>query len=67
MAMVAVFRWRILRLLLARLLVQRMSQPLAVGVAFFIMWIIVGVVFAVRSPDSRWSFVRWPQAVRGAR
>ncbi len=31
----------------------------AVGVAFFVMWLIVGLVFSKMPPSPKWSFVRW--------
>ena len=35
---------------------------LAVGLAVFIMWTIVGAIFTVPPPSSRWSFARWTGA-----
>jgi hypothetical protein len=31
----------------------------AFGVAFFIMWNIVGVIFSFSPPSSKWSLMRW--------
>jgi hypothetical protein len=36
-----------------------MSPTVAVGAAFFIMWVVVGVIFTFSPPSTRWSFVRW--------
>jgi hypothetical protein len=45
--------------LLAHVLVEWMPSAVAVGVAFFIMWVIVGLVFTVSPPSTRWSLARW--------
>lgn len=45
--------------LLAYVLVEWMAPATAVGVAFFIMWVIVGLVFTVSPPGGRWSLARW--------
>ena len=45
--------------LLERVFVKWMALSLAVGLAFFTMWFIVGVVFSVSPPSQRWSLLRW--------
>ena len=45
--------------LLAHALTDWMSPALAVGVAFFVMWVVVGVVFTFSPPSSKWSLVGW--------
>ena len=46
----------------AHVLVEWMPAALAVGLAVFIMWTIVGAIFTVSPPSSRWSFARWTGA-----
>lgn len=45
--------------LLAHVLTDWMSPAVAVGVAFFAMWVVVGVIFTFSPPSPRWSLVRW--------
>jgi hypothetical protein len=45
--------------LLADVLVRWLSPHLAVGIAFFIMWVAVGLVFTALPPNPKTSFVRW--------
>ena len=45
--------------LLAHVLTEWMSPAVAVGVAFFVMWLVVGVIFSFSPPSSKWSLVRW--------
>jgi hypothetical protein len=45
--------------LLAHVLVRWVAASLAVGLAFFIMWLVVGLIFSVSPPSTRWSLARW--------
>lgn len=45
--------------LLARGLTDWMSPAVAVGLAFFVMWVVVGLIFTFSPPSAKWSFVRW--------
>ena len=46
--------------LLTHLFMDWMWPPgLALGAAFFVMWVAVGLVFLISPPGRRWSFVRW--------
>jgi hypothetical protein len=45
--------------LLAHGLTDWMAPAVAVGVAFFAMWVVVGVIFTFSPPSAKWSFVRW--------
>jgi len=45
--------------LLADVLRDWMAPALAVGTAFFVMWVVVGVIFTFSPPSSKWSFKRW--------
>lgn len=45
--------------LLAHVLVRWFSPHLAVGIAFFVMWVLVGLVFTALPPNPKWSFLRW--------
>jgi len=45
--------------LLAHVLVAWFPLPVAVGLASFVIWVIVGVVFTVSPPSTRWNFMRW--------
>lgn len=45
--------------LLGNLLSRWLPLHYAVGVAFFIMWLIVGLIFSRMSPSPKWSFARW--------
>jgi hypothetical protein len=45
--------------LLAHVLSEQMSPAVAVGLSFFIMWALVGLVFTVSPPTRRWSLARW--------
>ena len=45
--------------LLAHVLVEWVPAALAGGLAFFIMWVIVGLVFTVSPPSRQWSLARW--------
>jgi hypothetical protein len=45
----------------------RMSHEFAVGAAFLVTWIGVGVIFSFRPPSPQWSMARWiGGAVAGA-
>jgi len=45
--------------LLAHGLAAWMSPTVATGVAFFVMWVVVGVIFTFSPPSTKWSFLRW--------
>ena len=45
--------------LLAHALTGWMAPAVAVGLAFFIMWVLVGLVFTVSPPSRKWSLTRW--------
>jgi hypothetical protein len=45
--------------LLAHVLAEWMRPAVSVGLAFFIMWVVVGLVFTLSPPSRQWSFVRW--------
>ena len=45
--------------LISRVLTTWMPPPLALGSAFFIMWVLVGLVFTVSPPSRKWSLARW--------
>ena len=45
--------------LLAHPLTAWLSPALAVAVAFFFMWVVVGVIFTFSPPSTKWSFARW--------
>jgi hypothetical protein len=45
--------------LLAPVLVTWVPPYVAIGSAFFAMWIVVGLLFTVLPPSRNWSFVRW--------
>lgn len=59
MALVAVLHRRVLRPSLAHFLAEWMAPAIAVRLAFFIMWAMVGLIFAVSPPSRQWSFARW--------
>lgn len=44
---------------LAHMLLSWMPASVSVGLAFFIMWNLVGVLFTFSPPGRRWSFARW--------
>ena len=48
--------------LLAPVLVRWLAPSVAVGFAFFIMWFVVGLIFTVSPPMTRWSLARWAGA-----
>lgn len=48
--------------LLAHGLTAWMPGAVAVGLAFFIMWVLVGLVFTVSPPGRKWRFARWTAA-----
>ena len=48
--------------LLAHVLTRWMGPSVAVGLAFFIMWLVVGMIFSVSPPTTRWNFGRWAGA-----
>ncbi len=45
--------------LLGNFLNRWLPLYLAVGVAFFIMCLIVGLIFSRMPPNPKWNFVRW--------
>jgi hypothetical protein len=45
--------------LLGQLLMDWMPPAVAVGLAFFVMWLMVGLVFTVSPPSRQWSLARW--------
>ncbi len=45
--------------LLAHLLVEWMPPWAAVAIAFFTMWVVVGLVFLISPPTPGWRFARW--------
>jgi hypothetical protein len=45
--------------LLALVLARWMPSAVAFGVAVFIMWNIVSVIFSFSPPNSKWSMMRW--------
>jgi hypothetical protein len=45
--------------LLAHVLARWMSPAVAVGLAFFAMWVAVGIVFTISPPSRQWSLARW--------
>ena len=45
--------------LLAHVLTDWMPPAVAVGLAFFVMWVMVGLVFTVSPPSKQWSLARW--------
>jgi hypothetical protein len=36
-----------------------MPPTVATGVAFFVMWVVAGVIFTFSPPSTKWSFLRW--------
>jgi hypothetical protein len=44
---------------LGRVLASWAPPHVAVGLAFFIMWVVVGLLFAVLPPKRGWSLMRW--------
>ena len=45
--------------LLGHVFVGWISPHLAAGLAFFVMWVVVGLVFLAVPPSGNWSFVKW--------
>jgi hypothetical protein len=45
--------------LLARVLVRWVTASVAVGLAFFVMWFVVGLIFTASPPTTRWNLARW--------
>lgn len=45
--------------LLAYTLARWMPPAVAVGLAFFVMWVVVGIVFTISPPIRQWNLARW--------
>ncbi len=45
--------------LLGNFLNKWLPLHFAVGIAFFIMWVVVGLIFSILPPARKWNFMRW--------